>query len=208
MLLAKQLLYFYGAIMIFYEVTMQHTEATFMALAHMQYNIFCKSNRTMRSVLSVVLIFCGIVNFSAWWGILIAAYGCYLSTSTYSASNHTARKLASRLQDAGMPFPCSKYVFKKNCLEIITMPDETPLGEPLKYTDIRSLGEDIQYFYVFRDEYGGYMIPKSELGDEVNNFRSFIEKKSGKQMQARAIPLIRLFRWLKAHSRFKDKSDA
>ena len=40
----------------FFEVKMQHNEDTLVALAHMQYDLFCTRNRVARSFLSVILI--------------------------------------------------------------------------------------------------------------------------------------------------------
>ena len=76
--------------MIYYQANMQHTEKTLEALSHTQYDLFCTNNRITRTILSVVFIAAGILNLSQWWGILLAAYGCYLTTSTYSSANHTA----------------------------------------------------------------------------------------------------------------------
>ena len=81
---------------------MQHDEKTFEALSRMQYDLFCSSNRITRTILSILLIAAGIVNFTQWWGILLAAYGCYLTTSTYSSANHTAHRLAEQIKNSLM----------------------------------------------------------------------------------------------------------
>ena len=70
--------------MTYYHANMQHSEKTFEALAHTQYDLFCANNRITRTIISIAFIAAGILNLSEWWGILIAAYGCYLTTSTYS----------------------------------------------------------------------------------------------------------------------------
>lgn len=64
-----------------------------------------------------------------------------------------------------MPFPSSRYEFSDDHIEIYVL----PAGKKevsLRYTDFDKLGEDQRFFYLFRDSYGGYMIPKEELGDE------------------------------------------
>ena len=94
-----------------YSVTMHHDEKSLEALAHMQYDLFCRGNRIARSALSVIAVFAGIIRFQDWWGILLVAYGCYLVTSTYSSANHTAHKLAKAIRDAGMALPESRYQF-------------------------------------------------------------------------------------------------
>ena len=180
-----------------YQVEMQHTEKSFEALAHMQYDLFCMGNLVARSLLSLVLVILGVVNLSQWGGILITAYGCYLVTSTYSAANHTAHKLTKQLRDSGLDFPASRYVFKKKAMEVISLPEETPLGKPLAYAEVARLGEDREYFYIFRDRYGGYMIPKAALGEREDAFRDFLEEKTAQSFQGRSAPVVRLLRRLR-----------
>ena len=64
--------------MIYYKIEMHHNEKTFESLSRMQYDLFCASNRITRTILSILFIAGGIINLSEWWGILLAAYGCYL----------------------------------------------------------------------------------------------------------------------------------
>lgn len=177
--------------MSYYEIKMQHDEDTLLALSRMQYNLFCMKNRVARSVLSLILILYGIFNEAQWWGILLIAYGCYLTTSTYSAPNHTARKLAAGIRESGAPFPCSKYIFEKDRMRIITLPDREELA-PLDYKAVRRMGEDLRYFYLFRDEYGGYMIPKEALGARPEDFRRFLQEKTGQSVHSRQAPIVRL----------------
>lgn len=180
--------------MVFYEVKMEHTEDTFVALARMQYNLFCMKNRISRTILSFILAFVGVLNFSKWWGILVVAYGCYLTTSTYSAANRTAHKLSAQIKESGMPFPASRYVFQKTAMKIISLPEEIGTGVQLAYSDICRLGEDMNYYYIFRDQFGGYMIPKAALGEQSKSFRSFLEQKAGLRFHMRTAPVVHLLR--------------
>lgn len=182
--------------MVEYTVTMQHTEKTFEALAHMQYDLFCKSNLMVRNILGAVIILLGLLERENWWAILLVAYGCYLFTSKYSSANHTAHKLASQIKEAGMPFPASRYLFYKDRMEIISLPKEESLEEPLLYSDICRLGEDYQYYYLFRDQYGGFMIPKEALGEQVFDFREFIQTKTGLTVRNKFVPVIRVLQRL------------
>lgn len=180
-----------------FEATIQHNDKTFEYLAHMQYDLFCKSNRIARTILSIAAILLGIANSEAWWGILAIGYGCYLTTSTYSSSNHTAHKLAKQIRQAGMDFPSSRYEFSEDGMTVIMLPEEKKLGKPMAYNDFLRLGEDREYFYIFRDQYGGYMIPKSELEDMQEEFRDFVEKKTGLRFQKRMAPVAKLMQKLK-----------
>ena len=179
-----------------FEAAIQHDEKTFEQLAHMQYDLFCKSNRVGRTVLSIAAILLGIANSESWWGILAIGYGCYLTTSTYSSSNHTAHKLAKQIRAAGMDFPASRYVFDDDGMHVFTLPENQAFGEPLAYHDFCQLGEDYGYFYIFRDQYGGYMIPKSELEERTEAFRKYIERMTGLRFRMRTAPIIKLMRKL------------
>ena len=175
-----------------FETTIQHNDKTFESLAHMQYDLFCKSNRVGRTILSIAAILLGIANSESWWGILVIAYGCYITTSTYASANHTAHKLAKQIRASGMDFPSSRYEFLEEGMQVISLPEEKPLGTPMAYSDFLQLGEDYSYFYIFRDQYGGYMIPKSELEELEEDFRDFIQKKTGLRFQKRMAPIAKL----------------
>lgn len=186
--------------MIHYQVTMQHSEKTFERLAHMQYDLFCKGNQVGRSFISFAALVLGVVNFQQWWGALLLLYGSYMMSSKYAQANHNAGKLVKGIKASGMPFPSSRYLFRENAMEIITMPENTSLGAPLMYSDIHRLGEDGDYYYIFRDQYGGYMIPKKELGEKnEEEFRLFIEEKTRQSFQAKLPPIVKLMRKSAAH---------
>lgn len=177
-----------------FQATIQHDDKTFESLAHMQYDLFCKSNRISRTILSVAAILIGIVNSESWWGILVIAYGCYLSTSTYASANHTAHKLANQIRASGMVFPASRYEFTEEGMQIIALPEEKKQGKPLAYGEFLQLGEDQKYFYLFQNRYGGYMIPKSELEEQQKEFCDFLERKTGLRFQRHMAPALRLLR--------------
>lgn len=180
-----------------YRVKMQHSEDTFIKLARKQYDLFCQGNRFFRTVISVAAIIFGVMNFEQWWGIALTAYGCYMSTSTYAQANHTAHKLAEQIKERGMSFPASEYVFRKNYMEIIALPvREDEESQQLKYKDFLKIAEDREYFYLFRDQYGGYMVPKDQLNGQIDQFRGFLEKASGKLVEARTAPWVKLIRYM------------
>ena len=189
-----------------FQATIQHDEKTFEFLAHMQYDLFCKKNLTVRTIISVAAMGAGILNFSQWWGALLIVYGAYLTSSKYAQANHTANKIVKGIKDAGLEFPVSRYLFRDNAMEVITMPENTSLGDPLMYDSILKLGEDADYFYLFRDQYGGYMIPKEEMGKEVDDFRFFMEQRTGKTFQTQIAPVFKLLRRIDSQQRKKRNS--
>lgn len=182
--------------MIHYHITMEHTEKTIERLAHMQYDLFCRGNLVARSVISIGALIAGALNFNQWWGVILVIYGSYMASSKYASSNHTAHKLVKSIREAGMELPASRYLFRENAMEIITLPENKTLGDPLMYTDICRLGEDGEYFYIFRDQHGGYMIPKSELGEKTDEFRIFAEEKTKQSFRVQLPPVLKILRKL------------
>ncbi len=181
-----------------FEVEMRHDRQSLTALAHMQYDLFCTRNRAARGLLSLTLIVIAIFYGGGnWWSLLIIAYACYLTTSTYAASNRTARRIADQLEQAGQPLPASRYIFEKNSMRIIDLNSGEEL-DPVPYRDIFGLGEDRDALYIFRSQYGGYRIPKEALGERENTFRRLVENKTGQLFIRRLTPLNRLRNWLHA----------
>ena len=184
----------------YYEVTMTHTEDSLIALSHMQYDLFCTRNYIARNLLSIAAIAVGAVYFTRVWGIALVAYGAYLMTSTYSSSNHTAKKLIETIRASGKGFPSSRYRFTEKGIEITFHPgkkDEEQLT-PVGYGELLKLGEDAIYFYLFPTDRGGYCVPKEKLGGKQKEFRQFVEEKTGKKFyRRRPSPLQRVRDWLR-----------
>lgn len=181
-----------------FEVEMRHDRSSLTALSHMQYDLFCNRNRTARGLLSLTLIVIAIFyGGGSWWSLLIIAYACYLTTSTYASSNRTARRIADQLEQAGQPLPASRYIFEKNRMRIVDLNSGEEL-EPIPYGEIFGLGEDRDAYYLFRSQYGGYRIPKDALGERESAFRHFVENKTGQLFIRRLTPLNRVRNWLHA----------
>ena len=177
--------------MVFYEAHIKHTEETLTALAHMQYDLFFTGNRIGRTAVAAGLFVFGALNYTQWWGLLLIAYGSYLISSKYAAANRTAKKLTQQIRESGGEYPSSRYIFEENRMRIITLPNNSEL-DPLPYSEIVGLGADLYNYYIFRTEFGGYMIPKSELGDKSDEFQRFIEKKTGKLFVSKRSRFVRL----------------
>lgn len=181
-----------------FEAEMRHDRDSLTALSHMQYDLFCQRNRMARGFLSLTLIVIAILyGGGSWWSLLIIAYACYLTTSTYASSNRTARRIADQLEQAGQPLPASRYIFEKNRIRIIDLNSGEEL-DPVAYGDIFGLGEDRDALYLFRSQYGGYRIPKEALGEREDAFRHFVQNKTGQLFIRRLTPLNRVRNWLHA----------
>lgn len=183
--------------MAIFTVKMKHSEQSLIALAHMQYDLFCRRNRTVRTIIAGAAVVVGVYYASrSWMYYLLVAYGCYLLTSTYASANHTARKTCEAIKASGLDFPSSRYEFDETKMRVFSLPDNEELSE-LPYSSVRELGSDMKYYYIFRDEVGGYMIPYTQLGDRRNEFHRFIEKKTGKSFRTRRAPVSRFIESMK-----------
>lgn len=181
-----------------YEIKMKHSGETLEALSRMQFDLFGKKSRMISTVLSAALVVAGVLNYSSWWGITLIAYGAFLYTGMYLPADRKAHKLSQQLKAAGLDYPASLYLFEKDGLRVLPLPQEDgDEGELTPYSRILRLGEDLRYYYLFRDEYGGYMIPKDSLGDDEAAFRQFIEKKTGRIVEGHSSPLRRLMSYLR-----------
>lgn len=175
-----------------FTVKMKHSEQSLTALAHMQYDLFCQRNRFVRTIVAAAAVVAGVYLAPRSWAYyLLVAYGCYLLTSTYASANHTASKTVAAIKASGMDFPSSRYEFEENKMRVFALPDNEELSS-LSYSAVRELGSDMKYYYIFRDEVGGYMIPYTQLGDRRDEFHKFIEKKTGKSFRTRRAPVSRL----------------
>ena len=191
--------------MVHYKVSMTHSENTFKRLAHMQYDLFEQKNRWSRTAISLVCMAAGVLNFKLWWGALMIVYASYLTSSTYASADRTAKRLTRAIADSGMGFPSSRFEFQDHAMNIIALPDNVSSGDPFSYSDVLKLGEDDEYFYLFRNRHGGYMMPKTELKGKEDDFRAFMEGKTGKHFQARVAPVFKLLRRLDVRKRLKNQ---
>jgi len=165
-----------------FEVTTRHSAETFKKLARMQYTLFCRRNFVVRSVIALGCAVAGAFNMNTVWGVLLLIYGAYLFSSKYAQADHTARKLSSAIEAAGDDYPASRFTFGEKEIRIVSLSGEKSESS-LKYSEILRIGEDREYFYLFPTQYGGYMLPKSALGDKAEDFAEFMEKKTGKYIR-------------------------
>lgn len=182
---------------VYFTVKSQHTEKSLVALAHMQYDLFCQNNLIGRSVIAVACVVIAMKFLDNWWAFLLIAYAGFLLTGKYNSANHTANKLIANIKSSGMPFPSSEFQFKDKCVTITPIPLKSNSDiVDLSYSSVSRLGEDINYLYIFRDQYGGYSIPKESLGDKKESFKTFIQSKTGLKFMRRATPLNRFTEYL------------
>ena len=171
----------------YFTVKFTHNEETFRSLSHMQYDLFCRRNLIARTVIGFICICIGVLKLENWWSYLLIVYGVYLITGKYNQANHTAKKLADGIKEAKLQFPSSKYIFEDRIMRVVSQPDGEELTG-LYYSDVMKLGQDRDYFYIFRNSSGGYMIPRASLGDREDEFIDFIKDRTGQIIYSKYTP--------------------
>lgn len=176
--------------MTYYEVTMQHNADSLLALSRMQYDLFCTRQpyrphhpqRNTRHHRRVELL--RLVGYSAAGVRLLSHHQHLCVTGSHGAQAHRADKAVRQA------FPLLPLLLRERRLHIFAMPENKEL-DPLPYSEVERVGENASYFFIFRDQFGGYMVPKDALGDKVDGFRKFIEEKTGKPVALKASPFRR-----------------
>lgn len=182
---------------VIYSINFVHTAETLKLLSRAQYDLFCKSNFYIKLVLSIVLIFVSINILDKWYGPLILLYGIYLLLSKYMQSDYTSRKLVRTIEESDKPFPASRYDFFDDRMEIYRLDDgSNSLTDTLYYKNVKGIYDDLVNYYIFRDQYGGYVIPKSFLLNKEDEFRNFLELRTHKDVKSKLPPVVKLIRKL------------
>lgn len=179
-----------------FTVEMQHSRETLTGLAHMQYDLFNFRNRVSRTLIAIAVVGMGVINMPAWWSYLLMAYGGYLLTARYNSANRVVSKTIGAIEASGLGYPRTRFEFEKTYFRAVALPDPQESDKPIRYADLAGLGEDSRYFYLFRDNFGGYVIAKEKLGKRTEEFRRLIETGSGKKFSYTAVPLRAMTAWL------------
>jgi len=169
-------------------VEMTHTRETLTGLARMQCDLFRGKEQVLRVVISLALIGFGTVSMPNWWSyLLMAVGGCHL-TAKYVSANHSANKLISAIEASGQGYPSTRLEFYRDGFAVFALPDHGKEAGPIPYEEIRAVGEDSGNYYIFRDVRGGWVVPRSALGDREKEWRERIETGTGKRIHMPKIP--------------------
>ena len=82
-------------------------------------------------------------------------------------------------------------------MDILPLPEDAGEVTSLAYPDFFRMAEDFHYIYIFRDKFGGYMIPKDSLKESERPFRRFLQEKTGKTIYKKRAPALRVFQEVK-----------
>lgn len=185
----------------YFTIKHQHSEETFKALAHMQYDLFCRKNYVARTLIALGCMVAAVLNIESWWAYLLIVYAAYLATGKYNQANHTARKLANGIRDAHLEFPSSRYIFEEDRMRVLSVNDHEEL-EPLPYGEVERLGRDSSYYYIFKNSSGGFMIPREQLGDRDDEFVDFIKERTNQGFYTRRTPpIVRFVRQVRGQAK-------
>lgn len=172
-----------------WERIFEHSEESIRYLSRMQQDLFHGRIQTFRRMFGILSLIFAVCSMPHWWAFLFVFYGSFLLTGRYREADRRARKICRMIKESGQRFPCSRYRFQADGMHVFSMPENQEEALIL-YADVRRIAEDSKYFYVFRDAYGGYCIPKEAEGEKARAFRAFLEEKTGQKFLAPRIPAL------------------
>ena len=89
--------------------------------------------------------------------------------------------------------------------DVALLPEGAGEVTSLAYSEFFRLSEDFDYIYIFRDKFGGYMIPKESLKEEEGQFRRFLQEKTGQTIYRKTSPAMRVFKEVKLFASRKNE---
>lgn len=161
-----------------YVASIQHDEKTVNRLTAVQYNTYNAKAKNINIIISVVLVFASaFFGFNSVPGILCLLLGCWMFTSIDFPARNMAKKIIEQEKDH---MPWAKYEIAEDGMWI-TSGSGTWM---IEYGDVFSLLADTDYFYVFINAQGGYMIPKKSIQEgTADGLKDFLEQKTGKKFE-------------------------
>jgi len=158
-----------------YTAFIRHSYDTILRMCKTQYGINNFRNRLIIIVIGTLLAIVGVPIIGSLIGLLMVMIGCFMITSV----DMPARMQADELKKAlGGKYPRNNYEFYDGHFVVIAQNQDI-----INYDRLIRLVEDEMYCYLWISKGASYMIEKYSLGKEVDAFKAFMEKQTGKEWE-------------------------
>lgn len=148
-----------------------HTYDTILRMCRaMDDSFFFKRKLTMVLV-GVVLTVFGVWNMESVAGILLLMIGCWMLASLNLPAKNQADNVRKALDGK---YPQNKYEFFDKHFVL-----QAQNQDIINYSNLIRLVEDEGYCYLCLTVQAGYMLEKASLGNDLEKFKSFMEKATG-----------------------------
>ncbi|MDD3347673.1 YcxB family protein [Oscillibacter sp.] len=164
-----------------YAASIQHSEETFLRLSKIQYDAFCGGRKGGAIVLALAAFFCGVFGgLNSALSMLLVFAACWMLVSLGLPARRNGEKM---IRMAKGNYPETFYTFEPEEIKLRCGNQELTVG----YRDVYAFFEDGAYFCFFLNRQSGYLVPKAALQPKkVNEFRDFMQKKTGLSVEQTA----------------------
>ena len=150
-----------------FTASMKHNPETLVRLVKTQYNTFFFYRKILQLVCGVILVYLGLTASSSLLGVICLLAGCWMCVSLDEPAKHTARKVIGAMHGQ---YPKTNYSFRAHHFIIHGSLDSSSVA----YNQIIRLIEDEQYCYLYISRMSAYMIDKSTVVSDLEDFRIFL----------------------------------
>ena len=150
----------------------QHSEQTVRLLCKTQYNTFHFRQKVFQCVAGLALTVTGLNGALGGWGAVVIFLGCWMLVSLNLQAHNLSKQT---LEQLGGHFPSAEYRFAEDRFTFSGENGETDVA----YGKLVRLVEDNAYAYLFLGELVTYMVDKSTVSGGEDEWKAFLEKKTG-----------------------------
>lgn len=158
-----------------YTAFIRHSYDTVLRMCKTQYGISNFKNRMIIIAVGVLLAIVGLPVIDSLIGLLMVMIGCFMITSVDMPAKMQADEIKKAL---GGKYPQNSYEFYDGHFVVIAQNQDL-----INYSRLVRLVEDELYCYLWISRSASYMIEKYSLGKEVESFKAFMEKQTGKEWE-------------------------
>ncbi len=155
-----------------YTAYIRHSYDTVLRMCKTQYGINNFRNRVLIILAGVVLAIVGLPIIGSWIGLLMVMIGCFMITSVDMPARMQADDVKKALNGK---YPQNRYDFYDGHMVVIAQNQDV-----INYDRLIRLIEDDMYCYLWISRSASYMIEKYSLGKDLEGFKAFMEKETGK----------------------------
>jgi len=155
-----------------YTAYIRHSYDTILRMCKTQYGINNFRNRVLILLGGILLAIFGLPVINSWIGLLMVMIGCFMITSVDMPARMQADEVKKALDGK---YPQNRYDFYDGHMVVAAKNQDV-----VSYDRLIRLVEDDLYCYLWISRSASYMIEKYSLGKELEGFKAFMEKATGK----------------------------
>lgn len=148
-----------------------HTYDTILRMCRAMDDTFFFKRKILMALGGMALAVLGVWNMESVAGILFLMIGCWLLASLNLPAKNQADNIKKALSGK---YPQNKYEFFDKHFVLYAQNQDI-----INYSKLVRLVEDEGFCYLCLNEQAGYMLEKASLGNELENFRAFMQKATG-----------------------------